>query len=121
MLFIHKKLIDSLAKTYREPDMLVCYCTPQGFSAITNRAVLLINEHKIIVLFLNLFSTKVVQKMEYKVTDIQDQKYQSGDPFSSLWSFNSMGQRWKFRIPKLIITLGSMQSEFLHFLRQKIL
>ncbi|WP_410771676.1 hypothetical protein [Fontibacillus sp. BL9] len=121
MIFINKKLIDRLTESHREPDMLVCYATLQGFSAITSRAILLINDSRIIVLFLNLFSSKVVHKVEIEVADIQNQKYHSRTPLTALWSLNIKGQHWKFRITKKIVTLGSMQSEFLNFLQQKIL
>ncbi len=120
MIFITKKLIYSLAEPHREPGMLVCYATPQGFSAITSRAILLINDNRMIVLFLNLFSTKVVQKIEFEIADIQNQKYHSKTPLTALWSFKIMDRIWKFRISKKIVTLGSMQSEFLTFIQQNI-
>lgn len=121
MLFITKKSLESLAESHREPDMLLCYATPQGFSAITNRAILLINDNQMIVLFLNLFSTKIVHKLVFEVTEIRDQKYSTKDPLTDLWSFKLKGQAWKFRIPIKILTLGSMQREFLSFVAQKIL
>ncbi|MFG3613775.1 hypothetical protein [Rummeliibacillus stabekisii] len=121
MLFITKKSLESLAESHREPDMLLCYATPQGFSAITNRAILLINDNHMIVLFLNLFSTKIVHKLIFELAEIQDQKYATKDPLTVLWSFNLKRQAWKFRIPTKILTLGSMQREFLMFVKQNIL
>lgn len=122
MLFITKKSTNRLTEAHIEPGMFASYATPQGFSAVTSRAILLINDNKLIVLFLNLFSTKVVQKIEFRLADLQEQTYNSSiDPLSAVWSFNHQGQRWKFRILKKILTLGSMQDEFLRFLRQNIL
>lgn len=122
MLFITKKSTNRIIEAHIEPGMFVCYATPQGFSAVTSRAILLINDNKLIVLFLNLFSTKVVQKIEFRLTDLQEHTYNSSiDPLTAVWSFNYQGQRWKFRILKKILTLGSMQGEFLRFLRQNIL
>ncbi|MEK5259816.1 MULTISPECIES: hypothetical protein [Paenibacillus] len=118
MLFITKKTINKLAEPYRESDMLVCYSTPQSFSAYTSRAILLLNNDRIIILFLNLFSTKVVQKVEYEVADLQEQKYHSGHLSSAIWSFKIKGQHCRFRIIKKILTLGSMQRDFLNFLQQ---
>ncbi len=121
MLFITKKLIDKLAEPHRESDMLICYSTPQSFSAYTSRAILLLNNDRIIILFLNLFSTKVVQKVEYEVADLQEQKYHSGHLSSAIWSFKIKGKHSRFRIIKKILTLGSMQRDFLNFLQQNIL
>lgn len=122
MLFITKKTTAKLTEAHIDPGMCACYATPQGFSAVTSRAILLINDNKLIILFLNMFSTKVVRKVELRIADLQEQTYNSSiDPLTAVWSFNHQGQRWKFRILKKILTLGSMQGEFLSFLRQNIL
>jgi hypothetical protein len=99
----------------------ICYSTPQSLSAYTSRAILLLNNDRIIILFLNLFSSKVVQKVEFEVTDLQEQKYHSGFLSSAVWSFNIKGQHWRFRIIKKILPLGSMQGDFLNFLQHNIL
>lgn len=121
MLFITKKSIDRLAASYKEPDMFTCYANSQSFSSTTSRAILLINYNKLTILFLNLFSTKVVHKVEFDVADLQKHKYKSGDPLASVWSFTTEGKSWRFRIVKKILTLGSMQGDFLKFLKQAIL
>lgn len=36
-----------LTKSHKEADMLICYSTPQSFSAYTSRAILLLNKDKI--------------------------------------------------------------------------
>ena len=120
MIFITKKLLDRLTRSHREPNMFMCYSTPQSLSAKTSRAILLINEDTLIILFLNFFSTKVVHKVEFRTAELQDQKYHSGTLLSATWSFHVHGRRWKFMISKKILTLGSMQSDFLHFMKQHI-
>lgn len=121
MIFINKKTIDKLTESHRESNMHICYSTPQSFSARTSRAILLVNEDRMIILFLNLFSSKVVHKVEFEVSDLEEQKYRSGTLLSAIWSFKVNGQYWNFRIIKKIVTLGSMQSDFLHFLHQNII
>lgn len=118
MIFITKKTIAQLTEPYRESDMVVCYSTPQSFSAYSSRAILLMNNDRVIILFLNLFSSKVVQKVEFESADLQEQKYNPGLS-SAIWSFKIKGQNWKFRIIKKILTLGSMQGDFLDFLQRR--
>ncbi len=120
MIFITKKLLNRLTQTHREPNMLICYSTPQSWSAKTSRAILLINEDKLIILFLNFFSTKVIHKVEFQTAELQDQTYHSGTLLSATWSFHVQGRRWKFMIPRKILTLGSMQSDFLNFMKLRI-
>lgn len=120
MIFITKKLLNRLTQTHREPNMFICYSTPQSLSAKTSRAILLINEDKLMILFLNFFSTKVVHNVESQTAELQDQTYHSGTLFSATWSFHVQGQRWKFMIPRKILTLGSMQSDFLNFMKLRI-
>ncbi|AIQ68476.1 hypothetical protein PGRAT_13265 [Paenibacillus graminis] len=121
MIFINKKTIDKLTESHKESDMLSCYSTPQSLSACTSRAIILLNNDRIILLFLNLFSSKVVQKVEFEVAELQEQKYHSGYLSSAIWSFNVRGQHWKFRIIKKILPLGSMQRDFLNFLQHNII
>lgn len=120
MIFITKKLLDRLTQSHREPNMYICYSTPQSLSAKTSRAILLINEDKLMILFLNFFSTKVVHKVEYQTAELQDQKFHSGTLLSATWSFHVHGQRCRFMITRKILTLGSMQSDFLNFVKQHI-
>lgn len=112
MLFITKKLINRLSEPHREPDMLACYATPQSFSAHTSRAILLISQDRVIILYLNLFSTRVVHKVEYEVAELEDQKYKDASLSAAGWSFSIQGQRCRFRIMKVILPLGSMQRDF---------
>lgn len=121
MLFITKKLINRLSEPHREPDMLACYATPQSFSARTSRAILLISQDRVIILYLNLFSTRVVQKVEYEVAELEDQKYKDASLSAAGWSFSIKGQRCRFRIMKVILPLGSMQRDFLDFVERNIL
>lgn len=120
MFFITKKTINSLAAQHKEPDMLTCYAISQALSSVTSRVILLINPSKVIILFLNALSSKVVQKVELDVAELQNQKFKSGLLFSAIWSFDVGGKHWRFNIIKKMLTLGSMQGDFLRFLRQKV-
>lgn len=121
MFFITQKTINSLAAQHKEPDMLTCYADSQALSSVTSRAILLINNSKVIILFLNALSSKVVQKVEFDVADIRNQKFKSGVLFSAIWSFDVGGKHWRFSIIKKMLTLGSMQGDFLRFLRQNVM
>jgi hypothetical protein len=120
MFFITQKTINGLATQHKEPDMLTCYAVSQSLSSVTSRAILLINNSKVVILFLNVFSSKVVKKVEFNLTKLQQQKLKSGVLFSAIWSFDVNGAHWRFSIIKKMLTLGSMQGDFLRFLRQKI-
>lgn len=121
MFFITHKTINGLAAQHKEPDMLTCYAVSQALSSVTSRAILLINNSKVIILFLNALSTKVVQKVEFDVADLQNQKFKSGLLFSAIWSFDVGGKHWRFSIIKKMLTLGSMQGDFVGFLRQNVI
>lgn len=121
MFLINKKLINKLAAPYQEPTMQVCYATPQHFSAYSSKAVLLLNEEKLIVLFLNFFSSKVIHKVELSMADMQEHRYNKGLSLASTWSFQSNGQTWRFQMLKKIIPLGKMQQKFLDFLNEHII
>lgn len=121
MFFITQKTINGLAAKYKEPDMLTCYAVSQALASVTSRAILLINNSKVIILFLNALSSKVVQKVEFDIADIQNQKFKSGLLFSAIWSFDAGGKHWRFSIIKKMLTLGSMQGDFLRFLTQNVI
>jgi len=97
--------------------MQICYAKAQSLSATTNQAILLMNEEKIIILFLNFLVTKVVHKVEFATSDLLDSKLRFEQGLSVSWSFNVQGQRWRFQIMKQILPLGTMQGDFLDFLR----
>ncbi len=120
MLFIHKKLIQRLAAPYQESSMQIGYAKAQSLSATTNQAILLMNEEKIVILFLNFFITKVVHKVEFSAADLLDSKLRFEQGLSVSWSFNVQGQRWRFQIMKQILPLGTMQGDFLDFLRDTL-
>ncbi|MGN7411167.1 hypothetical protein ACTHPG_00830 [Paenibacillus sp. SAF-068] len=120
MLFITRKSIDRLAEPYREPDMLACYAISQTISSPTTRAILLINRDRLRILFLNVFSSKVVESVDFALDDLQHQKLKSGMRLSAIWSFQFNGTHWRFSMVKKMLTLGSMQGDFLSFLNQHI-
>lgn len=121
MLFIHKKLINKLTTPYIEPNMQVCYAQSQSFASYSSKTILLLNHDKLMILFLNFFSSKVVHTLEIPITDLQEQKYDRGNLLDALWSFHSNGQRWRFRIIKKILPLGTMQQDFLDFVQEQII
>ncbi|WP_308641773.1 hypothetical protein [Paenibacillus nuruki] len=55
------------------------------------------------------------------MTDLQEQNYNTGSLLDALWSFQSNGQRWRLRIIKKILPLGTMQQDFLDFLQHHII
>ncbi len=120
MLFITRKSIDRLTEPYREPDMLACYAISQTISSPTSKAILLINRERLRVLFLNVFSSKVVETVDFALDDLQHQKLKSGMRLSTIWSFQLNGTQWRFSMIKKMLTLGSMQGDFLSFLNQHI-
>ncbi|MFD1885516.1 hypothetical protein [Paenibacillus wenxiniae] len=121
MLFIRKKALNRLAEPYREPGMLMCYATPQHLHTYSTRALLLVNQEKLVVLFLNLFSTRVVHQSELAIADLQEQKFKSGVGLGAVWSFKVNGSSWRFQIMWTILTLGSMQRDFLTFVETHII
>jgi len=121
MFLINKKLIYKLIEPYQESNMQICYATPQHFSAYSSKAVLLLNQDKLIVLFLNFFSSKVIHTVELSIADMQEHHYNKGMSLASIWSFQSDGHSWRFSILKKLIPLGKMQQEFLDFLNEHII
>lgn len=121
MLFIHKKLIRKLTTPYIEANTQICYAQSQSFASYSSKTILLLNHDKLIILFLNFFSSKVIHTLEIPVTDLQEQNYNTGSLLDALWSFQSNGQRWRFRIIKKILPLGTMQQDFLDFLQHHII
>lgn len=120
MLFIKKNTINRLAEQYKEPDMFTCYAMSQSFASVTSRAILLMNHKKIIVLFLNAFSSRVVQKIEFPFDGLENSKLRYGILLSAIWSFDFKGDKWRFSIIKKIMTLGTMQGDFLRVLKQNL-
>ncbi|WP_342572014.1 hypothetical protein MKY85_05385 [Paenibacillus sp. FSL R5-0749] len=120
MLLITRKSIYRLVQPYREPDMLACYAISQTISSPTSKAILLINRDRLKVLFLNVFSSKVVEIIDFALDDLKNQKLKSGMGLSAMWSFQLNGTHWRFSMIKKMLTLGSMQGDLLSFLNQHI-
>ena len=120
MLLITRKLINRLSEPYKEADMLACYVTSQAISSTTSRAILLINHDVLKILFLNVFSSKVVQMVRIPLSDLEQQRLKSGVSLASIWSFQSHGIHYRFSIIKKMLTLGSMQAEFLTFVEEHV-
>ncbi|WP_046228051.1 hypothetical protein [Paenibacillus dauci] len=120
MLFINKKLVNTPAEPYWQPDMVICYAKSQSLASVTNQAVLLLNTNKLVIIFLTLFTSKTAAVFEFATADVLNQKYNPSLGLSSTWSFDAGGQHWRFLINKVILPLGSMQADFLEFLQQNI-
>ncbi|WP_322904769.1 hypothetical protein [Paenibacillus campi] len=120
MLLITKRSLNRLAAPYREADMLMCHAIPQHMTTPSTRAILLMNEQKLVVVFLNLFLTRVVHTEQLALTELQGQKFKSGVGLAAVWSFQAKGANWRFQIMWTMLTLGSMQRDFLEFLQAHI-
>ena len=88
MIILKQKIIHRFAERYGSPDMITCYSDTRGFSAISPQAILLINQHHLIVLYIGLLSNKLVQRVDFQLTEISNSKLKSG--FFLALSGNSM-------------------------------
>lgn len=115
MIILKQKIIHRFAERYGSPDMITCYSDTRGFSAISPQAILLINQHHLIVLYIGLLSNKLVQRVDFQLTEISNSKLKSGFFFSTIWQFNAKNQKWKFVIP-YVIPLKDNQKQFIEYL-----
>lgn len=116
MILITDEVIIEMKNVYGEEDMFACFADAQGISAISAQAILLINKEKLIILFINKITNNLVQKIEFQIEEISESNIKKGMFYTNIWNFKGRGQKWKFRIQK-ILTLGNRQKEFLDFIQ----
>ncbi|MTD41456.1 hypothetical protein GIX45_23115 [Erwinia sp. CPCC 100877] len=119
-MLITKKLIHRLSEPYIKGQMYACYAESQSLDSISSKAVLLMDDQTLIILFLNFFQTKVIHPIEYNREELAN--YQLKEGFNGLdvvWYFTIKDKSWRFRIMKKIITLGKMQREFIEELQHR--
>ncbi|MEX3746834.1 MULTISPECIES: hypothetical protein [Lysinibacillus] len=113
-MIISKSMIDGFSRTYVKENSVVCYAESQTLSGASNKAILILNDSTLHILFLNITLSKVIQHTELSLREIQNSKLKKNSFFlSSVWSFRVNQNKWRFRIMKKIVTLGNMQSEFI--------
>ncbi|MGG5372751.1 hypothetical protein [Enterococcus sp. AZ196] len=118
MLIVRSALLNNFKRIYGETDMVCCYARAQGFSAISQDAILLMNNEKIVILFISYFTNRLIQKVEFSKDDLIESQLKSGTLLADIWRFTAKGQKWFFRIQRKIIPLGNRQIEFLNFLKK---
>lgn len=112
-MIITKKWLDRLTRPYRSPGMFRCFAESQSMDSVSSKAILLIDETKVTILFLNFFQTKVIDHLTYERTVIEEEQVALGGGLSVVWRFSAGRKHWRFRIMKKIIPLGDEQREFL--------
>lgn len=111
-MFITIKTMDGLKSMYGESDMLVCYSIAQGISATTDQAILLINEKKLLILYINKLTNNIVQKNEFLFSEFSKSSLKNCFFFSTVWKFNCCGQSLTFKIP-FIYPLRTIRRDFI--------
>ena len=116
MLIIRPALLDNFQKEYGETGMVRCYAKAQGSSAITQDVILLMNDEKLVFLFISYITNRLIRKIDFSSKEILNSRVKSGVLLDDIWQFSAGGQKWFFRIQRKIIPLGNRQSEFLTYL-----
>ncbi|MBP1046755.1 hypothetical protein I6N96_10805 [Enterococcus sp. BWM-S5] len=119
MLIISAAAIEALKMEYGETDMVSCYAKAQGMNVPTQEAVLLLNNQKVIILFISKLTNKLIQKMMFNRVELSNSTLKSGLFLDERWTFTGRGQKWSFRIPAKILPLGNGQRVFLDSLVDK--
>ena len=117
MLLIRLHTLEALFQEHGKPDMHYCFAQARGMSAPTNQALLMVNEQQVLLLFISKLQNKVVQKLVFDKNELSDSHLTAGMLLDDCWTFNGRNQRWSFRIPRRILTLGTLQKGFLDYLR----
>ncbi|MDB7100764.1 hypothetical protein [Enterococcus mundtii] len=112
-MLITKKWMDRLTSPYRTSGMFRCLAESQSLDSISSKVILLIDETKVTILFLNFFQTKVIDHLTYERAAIEEEQVTLGGGLSVIWRFSTGSKHWRFRIIKKIIPLGDEQREFL--------
>lgn len=116
LIVIRSSIIQKFKNDYGSANMICCYAKAQGMSAFTQEAILLLNDQRVIILFISKITNKLIQKVEFSKTEILKSVLKKGILFDAVWTFSGRKQKWKFRIMYKILPLGNMQKEFLDYL-----
>ncbi|WP_288624007.1 hypothetical protein [uncultured Streptococcus sp.] len=113
IIFLTKRNLMSLAKYEMSQEMFFCYAESQSISGTTSKVILLIDDKKLIILFLNFFLTKIIDKVCYDREKIENQKIKNGLFLDVIWSFSVGNSKWRFRILRKILLLKNTQGQFI--------
>jgi heme/copper-type cytochrome/quinol oxidase subunit 2 len=117
-MLLTKKLIHRLSEPYIEGQMTAGYVESQSMDSISSKAILLVNDTTLMVLFLNFFQTKVIHQMVFSRKEIENEQLKEGiTGLDVVWRFTIKDKKWRFRIVKNILTLGKMQQQFIEEIR----
>lgn len=117
-MIITKKMMYRLSQPYIEQEMSACYAESQSLASTSSKVILLLNDTKLIILFLNFTSSKVIHKIDYNREELVNKKIKNGASFLDVvWSFSVENTAWRFRIMKKIVTLDKMQMNFINKLK----
>lgn len=116
-MIITKKMMYRLSKPYIEQEMSACYAESQSLASTSSKVILLLNDTKLIILFLNFTSSKVIHKIDYNREELVNKKIKNGAFLDIVWSFSVENTAWRFRIMKKIVTLDKMQMNFINKLK----
>lgn len=78
IIFLTKRNLMSLAKYEMSQEMFFCYAESQSISGTTSKVILLIDDKKLIILFLNFFLTKIIDKVCYDREKLKIRKLRMG-------------------------------------------
>jgi hypothetical protein len=113
-MLLTKKFIHRLSEPYIEGQMTAGYVESQSMDSISSKAILLINDTTLMILFLNFFQTKVIHQMVFSRKELENEQLKEGfNGLSVVWRFKTKDKNWRFRIMKNILTLGKMQQQFI--------
>lgn len=101
-----------------EPGTVCCFSIATGMSAISQQAILLLNDRKITILFINKFTNNIVKKVEFVDCDISNSSLKQWFLFEERWNFTAGKKNWTFKIQRPILSIRPMQKEFIRYLRE---
>jgi hypothetical protein len=113
-MLLTKKTVKRLTIPYMNGDMKIAVSTSQSLNSISSKAILLIDDSKLIILFLNFFQTKVIDHIVYQRKAITNSELTNGFlGIDVVWKFTVNNRKWRFRILKKIFPLGDLQRQFI--------
>lgn len=101
-----------------EPETVCCFSIATGMSAISQQAILLLNDRKVTILFINKLTSTIVKKVEFVNCEISNSSLKRWFLFEERWNFTAGQKNWAFKIQLQILPIRPMQKEFLRCLRE---